>query len=92
MADYHPPRLYADLASSFDKFITRRFPVGSNAQDAIAKIGLEGFRVVASSEGLHRFTWGRHAGPCREYYEIVLRENSDSTIAEISGRVRANCL
>lgn len=92
MADYDPPRLYADLEPSFDQFITRRFPVGSNAQDAIAKIGRQGFRVDASREGLYRFTWDRHAGPCGEHYSIVLRQKSDSTIAEISGRVRTVCL
>src|SRR5215475_2588782 len=32
MADYHRPRFYADLESSFDQFVTQRFPVGSNAQ------------------------------------------------------------
>ena len=53
---------------------------------------LEDFRVVASQEGLYRFTWDRHAGPCGEHYSIVLRENSDSKIAEISGRVRMVCL
>jgi hypothetical protein len=92
MADYDPPRLYADLERSFDQFITRRFPVGSNAQDAIAKIRRQGFRVDASREGLYRFTWDRHAGPCGEHYSIVLRQNSDSTIAEISGRVQTHCL
>jgi hypothetical protein len=92
MADYHPPRLYADLENSFDQFVAQRFPIGSNAQKAIAKIGLEEFRVVASKEGLYQFAWDRHAGPCGEHYSIVLRENSDSTIAEISGRVRTRCL
>jgi hypothetical protein len=92
MADYHPPRLYADLENSFDQFVANRFPIGSNAQEAVAKIGLEDFRVIDSKGGLYHFTWGRHAGPCGESYSIVLRENSDSTIAEISGRVRANCL
>jgi len=92
MADFHPPRLYADLGRSFDEFIRRRFPVRSNAQDAMAKISLEGFRVVSSREGLQRFIFNHHAGPCGEYYSIALRQNSDSTIAEISGEVNVHCL
>jgi hypothetical protein len=91
MADWHSPRLYADLESSFDQFVAQHFPIGSNAQEAIAKIGEE-FRVLASKEGLHLFTGHRHAGPCGEDYSIRLRENSDGAIAEISGRVRHRCL
>jgi hypothetical protein len=92
MADYHPPRLYADLESSFDQFVTQRFPVGSNAQDAIAKIGLEGFRSGASNPGLYSFRWFRHAGPCTEIYSIDLRENSDGTIAQITAHCPHHCL
>lgn len=92
MADYHPPRFYADLESSFDQFVTQRFPVGSNAQDAIAKIGLEGFHGSASKSGLYSFIWFRHAGPCTEIYSIDLRENSDGTIAQITARAPHHCL
>jgi hypothetical protein len=92
MADYHPPRFYADLESSFYHFVTRRFPVGSNAQDAIAKISLEGFRANASTPDLYSFTWFRHAGPCTEIYSIELRENSDGIIAQITGRCPHHCL
>jgi len=92
MADYHPNGSYAHAGSSFDQFVTHRFPIGSNAQDAIAKIGLERFCIVASKAGLYQFTWNRHAGPCGEHYSIILEENSDGTIAEISGRLRERCL
>jgi hypothetical protein len=91
MADYANGS-YAEAESPFHRFITQRFPVGSNAQDAIAKIGLERFRVFASTPGLYRFTWDRHAGICGEHYSIVLRENSDGTIAKISGRKQTRCL
>jgi hypothetical protein len=36
MTDYRARKLYADLERSFDQFITQRFPVGSNTQDAVA--------------------------------------------------------
>lgn len=92
MADYQPPRSYADLDASFDQFVTRRFPVGSDTKEAVATIGRERFRIVATSDGGYRFAWARHAGPCGEHYGIVVRENSDGTIAEISGWVRKVCL
>lgn len=89
--DPYPPFM-ADYHSPFDQFVTQRFPVGSNAQDAIAKIGLERFRIFVSKPGLYLFTWDRHTGFCGEHYSIVLRQNSDGTIAEISGRKQTRCL
>jgi hypothetical protein len=83
------PPFVADYASgsyaTFDQFVMQRFPVGSNVQVAIAKIGLEGFRRGASKPGWYNFTWYRHTGICNEIYSIDLRESSDGTIAEISG-------
>ncbi len=83
---------YARGESAFDQFVARSFPAGSNTQDAIAKIRLWRLRGGGSNLGLYQFTWDRHAGICGETYLIILRENSDGTIAEISGRKQTRCL
>jgi len=91
MADYANGS-YAQAENPFDQFVAHRFPVGSNAQDAVAKIGLERYRIFDSKPSLYHFTWDRHAGICGEHYSIDLRENSDGAIAEISGRKQTRCL
>lgn len=83
---------YARGETGFDQFVARTFPVGSNAQDAIAKIRLWGLRGGGSKAGSYQFFWIRHAGFCGEDYSIILRENSDGTIAEISGWKQTRCL
>jgi hypothetical protein len=94
LTDYQSsaPRSYEEAVRSFSEFVVRAFPAGSDAKDAIAQITSGGFEVRASNPDSVELLWKRHAGPCSEWYWIVVDKKADGTIAKTTGRLHPFCL
>ena len=94
MADFQSrgTRTYDESKRRFSEFIVEAFPIGSGAKDAIGQITEGGFDVSTSSSDSVELSWRRHAGPCTEWYAIVVNRNADGTIAKIAGRLQPICL
>jgi hypothetical protein len=85
-------RSYEEAARTFSELVAKSFPVGSDAKNAIAQITGGGFEVIKSGSESVEPLWKRHAGPCSEWYSIVVGQNADGTIAEINGQLHPICL
>jgi hypothetical protein len=97
MSDYelkrsHSSHLYEDAERAFSDFVAKTFPIGSDASDATSQITRGGFQITTSSPESVTLVWKRHAGPCSEWYSIVLSRGVDGRIAEIAGRLNPICL
>ena len=84
-------RSYEEAARTFSELVAKSFPVGSDMKNAIAQITGGGFEVVESGSESVELLWKRHAGPCSEWYSIVVGQNADGTIAKINGRLHPVC-
>ena len=91
MTDYQPNG-YLQAEPRFNEFVGKTFPIGSDAQDAIAKIAREGFAVAELAPDTWQLDWNRHAGPCSEHYLIIILQRDNRMIAEITGRLGLSCL
>jgi hypothetical protein len=85
-------RSYEEAARTFSELVAKSFPVGSDAKNAIAQITGGGFGVTKSDTESVELLWKRHAGPCSEWYSIVVGQNADGTITKINGRLHPICL
>ena len=94
MAEYDAgrSRSYEDAKRAFSDFVTKTFPVGSDAGNAIAQIIEGGFQAEIQASESSRFTWKRHSGPCSEWYTIGVKEDAGRRIAGITGRLQPVCL
>lgn len=94
MADYELRRTgsYEVAERAFSDFIASTFPVGSDADGAIAQMTGGGFEVVTSTPESAELVWKRRAGPCSEVYSIVVRKDADRRITKIDGRLQPICL
>jgi hypothetical protein len=85
------PRTYDQAELAFSEFVTRSFPIGSSADEAIAKISGGGFSATSHSDPVV-LVWKRAAGPCSEQYSIVVLKDAAGRIANISGTLYPACL
>jgi hypothetical protein len=85
------PRTYDQAELAFSEFVTRNFPIGSSADEAIAKISGGGFSATSHSDPVV-LVWKRAAGPCSEQYSIVVVKDAAGRIANISGKLYPYCL
>ncbi len=94
MADYQAMRNGTDQAAerAFPVFIARTFPIGSDKNDAIARMRKGGFKITKSTPEAVGLLWGRHAGPCSEQYSVVINSDANGKIAGIAGRLSTTCL
>jgi hypothetical protein len=83
---------YEEAARKFSEFVVKAFPISSDAKDAISQITRGGFEVTTSSSDSVELFWKRQAGPCSEWYSIIVNQNADGTIAKITGRLQPICL
>jgi hypothetical protein len=85
------PRSYDQAALAFSEFVTRTFPIGSSAEEAIATISGGGFSTTSRPDSV-ALVWKRAAGPCSEHYSIVVVKDAVGRIANISGTLNPYCL
>jgi hypothetical protein len=93
MAGYEvkAPRTYAEAERAFNEFVKRAFPPRSDAKAAVALITSQGFHVVESTSNGFDLLWTRHAGPCDQYFSILIRENGDGSIFAATGELTPVC-
>jgi hypothetical protein len=85
------PRTYDQSALAFSELVTRNFPIGSSAEEAIATISGGGFSATSRPDSVV-LLWKRAAGPCSEHYSIVIVKDAAGRIANISGTLNPYCL
>jgi hypothetical protein len=85
------PRTYDQAELAFSEFVTRTFPIGSRAEEAIATISGGGFSATSRPDSVG-LVWKRAAGPCSEHYSIVVVNDAAGRIANISGTLNPYCL
>jgi hypothetical protein len=88
--DHH--RTYDEARQIFGEFVAKTFPIGCDAEGAIAEITGGGFQVATSGADSVELVWKRSAGPCNEWYSIVLQKDAGGRVAKISGRLNPICL
>jgi hypothetical protein len=86
------PRSYDEAKQIFGEFVAKTFPIGSDAEGAIAEITGGGFQVATSGSGSVELVWKRSAGPCNERYSIIIQKDAGGRVAKISGRLHPICL
>jgi len=95
MANYQRLRgegTYMRAMRAFSEFVSDTFPIGSNAEQAVALITSQGFHILPSTAASFQLLWARHAGPCSERYFIVIRQGEDGSIVEAKGQLNPACL
>jgi hypothetical protein len=85
------PRTYDQAELAFSEFVTKNFPIGSSAEEAIAKISGGGFSATSRPDSVV-LVWKRAAGPCSEHYTIAVVKDAAGRIASISGTLNPYCL
>jgi hypothetical protein len=85
------PRTYDQAELAFSEFVTRTFPIGSRAEEAIATISGGGFSATSHPDSVV-LVWKRAAGPCSEHYSIVVVKDTAGRITNISGTLNPYCL
>jgi hypothetical protein len=84
---------YDETKRAFSQFVKSAFPVGSDANGAIAQITGGGFRVEKSDRpNSVALLWNRHAGPCNERYAITIEQTTDGKVADVAGQLYPVCL
>jgi hypothetical protein len=96
MARYYEPkdqhRSYDEAKQIFGEFVANTFPIGSDAKGAIVEITGGGFQAATSGSDSVELVWKRSAGPCNEWYSIIIQKDTGGRVAKISGRLNPICL
>jgi hypothetical protein len=88
-----PPYTYADAQEAFTRFISKKFPIGSNAKRVIEEVTRESFQLLPTTRQEMVLGWKRHAGlVCAEYFSITVKSDDDVLITSIRGELRPACL
>jgi hypothetical protein len=95
----HGPRTYDQKIQAFSALIARSIPIGSKADDAVARMSDGNFTVVIYRPGSAGFnpnavamTWKRRAGPCTEHYWIDLQKDETGRVENVAGKLTPFCL
>jgi hypothetical protein len=85
-------RTYDEARQVFSEFVVKTFPIASDAEGAIVEMTGGGFQVATSGADSVALVWKRAAGPCSEWYSIIIQKDAGGRVAKISGRLHPICL
>jgi hypothetical protein len=84
-------RSHDEAKEIFGEFVAKSFPIGSDAEGAIAEISGGGFEVATSGADSVELVWKRHVTFCSEWYSIGIQKDAGGRVAEISSGLQPIC-
>jgi hypothetical protein len=94
MAGYEPKdhlRTHDEANRAFGELVAKTFPVGSDAEAAIAKIAGGGFAVATSGPDSVELVWRQAVIPCSDRYSIIIQRDAGGRVAKTSGWLQPIC-